>query len=269
MHYQGEERARLRRQRSKEAITLAMQSRWEEAAAVNRIILESFPTDVDAYNRLGRALMAQGEYTEATEAYSRALELDSSNNIAKKNLRRLSHLEETQSPSNQDKHKAVPQSFIEETGKSGILSLEKLAPEKTLAKMVAGDQVYLKVQGQYLIAENKLGEYLGEVESKYGRRLAKLIEGGNDYTAAITSLSENEVRVIIGEIFKHPNQAGNVSFPLRGVEGFRPYIKELMLKYEADTEEESSDEYPFEADEEGEPSTEMVLFDDAVSDQTD
>ena len=47
---------------AKEAIALAMQGRWEEAVAANRAILELFPEDVDAYNRLGSALMELGEY---------------------------------------------------------------------------------------------------------------------------------------------------------------------------------------------------------------
>ena len=66
---------RLRRQSSKQAIALAMQGRWREAVAVNKSLIESFPSDVDAYNRLGRAYMELGEYSQAREAYQQALEL--------------------------------------------------------------------------------------------------------------------------------------------------------------------------------------------------
>jgi len=52
-----EDKARLRRKASQEAISLAMQSLWQEAVAVNESIIELFPTDIDAYNRLGRAFM--------------------------------------------------------------------------------------------------------------------------------------------------------------------------------------------------------------------
>ena len=93
MAYQEEEQVRLRRQRSKQAIALAMQGRWREAIAANQEIIGSFPNDFDAYNRLGRAYMELGEYAPAKEAYSQALELDPYNVIAQKNLRRLSYLE--------------------------------------------------------------------------------------------------------------------------------------------------------------------------------
>ena len=55
-YQEEEEKAQLRQQLSKEAIDLALQGRWEEAEAVNRDIIKRFPTDVEAYNRLGRVL---------------------------------------------------------------------------------------------------------------------------------------------------------------------------------------------------------------------
>ena len=68
--------AGLRQRRSKQAVELAMQGRWREAAAVNQSLVESFPSDVSAYNRLGRAYMEIGDFSHAWEAYSRAVELD-------------------------------------------------------------------------------------------------------------------------------------------------------------------------------------------------
>ena len=90
MAYHEEERTRLRRQSTKQAIALAMQGRWREAVVANKSFLESFPNDVDAYNRLGRAHMELGEYALAREAYEKAVEIDSYNTIAKKNLNRPS-----------------------------------------------------------------------------------------------------------------------------------------------------------------------------------
>ena len=57
MTYQQDRQAKLKQQRSKLAVDLAMQGRWREALAANKTIIESFPNDVEAYNRLGRAHM--------------------------------------------------------------------------------------------------------------------------------------------------------------------------------------------------------------------
>jgi len=242
MAYQEEEQVRLRRQRSKHAIALAMQGRWREAVAANQEIIASFPNDVDAYNRLGRAYIELGEYSSAKEAYSRAIELDPYNVIAQKNLRRLSYLGEAVAGSEADSDRAEPQYFIEETGKAGVVNLYHLAPREILAKMVAGDRVYLKVDGLGLTVENARGEYLGQVEPRHGQRLIKLIEGGNQYTAAIVSSAEDRVLVIIREVYQDPSQAGLLSFPPKGGESLRPYLSDKMLRRELEHIETEAEE---------------------------
>jgi len=268
MHYQAGE-AGLRRRRTKEAIALAMQGRWEEAVAANRSIVEVFPQDINAYNRLGKALTELGRYAEAREAYMKALEVDPRNSIARKNMRRLSLLKEAHLAPVGSAHQVSPRLFIEETGKAGVASLEQLAPREVLAKMSAGDVVYLRPRGRGLIAENKLGEYLGQVEPRIGARLAKLIKGGNRYIAAITSSMDGGVKIIITQVFQHPSQAGRPSFSPKGYDGFRSYVKDSVLKYELDEEEGPDDvDYHLEWEEELEPLPEGIspLTSDAEDD---
>ena len=242
MVYQEEEQAKLRRQNSKQAIALAMQGRWREAIATNKSIIDSFPDDVDAYNRLGRAYLELGEYPQAREAYGKSLELDPYNAIARKNLRRLSHLGEALAGSESNSDKAEPQHFIEETGKAGVVNLYRLAPPEILARMVAGDMVYLQIDGVNLIANNGRGEYLGQVEPKHGQRLIKLMEGGNNYITAVLSSTEDIISVIIREVYQDPSQAGQLSFPAKGVESPRPYPGDRLLRHELEYEEELVEE---------------------------
>jgi tetratricopeptide (TPR) repeat protein len=270
MHPQTEE-AKLRRQRTKEAITLAMQGRWEAAIAANNDIIEVFPKDINAYNRLGKALTELGRYDEAKAAYSKALAINPKNSIARKNLRRLSLLKQAQPYTGGDHHKVAPHLFIEEMSKAGVASLKQPASREALAKLAAGDPVYLKVKRQSVIVENNLGDYLGELESRVGTRLAKLIAGGNRYTAAITSLADHEVKVIIKEIFQHPSQAGRPSFPAKGPADFRPDIKDSILKYELEDEDAFEEtDYALEVEEEGEPLPEgMSLLAEEAEEDTD
>ena len=237
MSYQEAERTRLRRQSSKQAIALAMQGRWREAVAANKSLLESFPSDVDACNRLGRAYMELGEYSLAREAYERTLEIDPYNTIAKKNLERLSYLGETVVSTEGGFQKVDPQQFIEEVGKAGVVKLYHLAPLEILAKTVAGSRVNLKIAGPNLIVENSLGEYLGQVEPKHGQRLIKLMGRGNKYTAAIISSVEEVVTVIIREVYQDPSQAGRLSFPSKRAESFRPYVGDRIIRRELEYEE--------------------------------
>ncbi len=247
-----EDKARLRRRASQEAIVLAMQNRWQEAVAVNQSIIESFPTDIDACNRLGRAYMELGEFARAKEAYGRALELDPDNVIAQKNLHRLSLLPEFQKmPVKEERHDIAPNLFIGEMGKAGVVNLQDLAPQEVLAKVASGNRVYLKVRGQQLIVEDAQGGYLGQVEPQHGFRLAKLMEGGNEYAAAIVSLDNDRAKVVIREMFQHPSQIGRPSFPVKAVEGFYPHVKDTLLRQGA-VEEEASEEVEYPELEEGE-----------------
>ncbi len=242
MSYQEEERTKLRRQSSKQAIALAMQGRWEEAVAANKSLLESFPNDVDAYNRLGRAYMELGEYSLAKEAYQRAIDLNPYNTIAQKNFNRLSHLGETMVSAEGGFDKVEPQQFIEEVGKAGVVNLYRSASPEILAKTVAGGRVNLKIDGPGLVVENSRGEYLGQVEPKHGQRLTKLMEGGNKYTTAILSATEDKISVIIREVYQHPSQAGRLSFPAKGVESPRPYVGDRVFRRELEYEEELVEE---------------------------
>ena len=251
-HYQAGE-ARIRRQRTQEAISLAMQGRWDEAIDTNRSIIEIFPSDINAYNRLGKALTEMGQYSDARDAYSRALKIDSRNSIAMKNLQRLSLLKDTRQAPGEGHTRVIPQIFIEETGKAGVAVLEQLAPGEVLAKLAPGDPVELVTKGQGLLVNNEQGEYVGYIEPKIGMRLAKLIEGGNRYTANIASSADGEVKVIITEVSQHSSQAGRLSFPAKGDDGFRSYVKGSILKYELGEEvvvDESGE--PVEVEEESE-----------------
>ncbi len=216
-----------------------MQGRWKEAVATNKSILESFPHDVDACNRLGRAYLELGEYVRAKEAYGQAIELDPYNAIARKNLQQLSHLSEATASVGGDSRKAEPEHFIEEMGKAGVVSLYHLAPKEVLAKMVAGDRIYLRIEGSNLIVTNGREEHLGRVEPKHGQRLIKLMEGGNQYSAAIISSAEEAVTIIIREVYQAPSLAGRPSFPPKGSGRARPYPNDKALKRELAGEEEA------------------------------
>ena len=237
MTYEQESQIRLKRQRSKQAVTLAMQGRWREAISTNQEIIDSFPNDVEAHNRLGRAFMELGMYSQAKEAYGQAMGLDPYNTIAKKNLQRLSHLGETSVNSDQDSHKAEPRHFIEEVGKAGVVDLYNLGPPEILARTAAGDRVNLKIYGSSLLVENSRGEYLGQVEPRHGQRLTKLMEGGNEYTAAIISSVVDKITVIIREVYQDSSQAGQLSFPPKGSRSLRPYAMNRTDRDEAEYEE--------------------------------
>ncbi len=217
MAYHEEEQLKLKRVNTKQAIALAMQGKWQEAIDTNKSIINVFPDDVDAYNRLGRAYMETGEYSQAQKAYEHSLHIDAYNAIAKKNLQRLTQLKQI-SKNPKQRVQTVEPHFIEEAGKSGVVSLQRLATGKVLARLVAGDPATLKVDVTNLLVKTTTGEYIGTVEPRHAQRLIKLMKGGNKYSAAIISSDTGKVTIIIRETFTHPSLVGQPSFPPRWVE---------------------------------------------------
>lgn len=239
--FQTEERSKLRRRWVDQAIALAMQNRWDEAVKVNQSILDLFPDDTDALNRRGRALTEMGRYREARQAYQRTVELDPTNTIARKNLARLATLKVEEAPPLREK--VDPRMFIAETGKTGVVTLFHPAPRDVLAKVAAGDRVELRVHGRQLKVETVTEEFLGDIDPKISQRLVDLMRSGNQYLAAVMANEEGNLRIFIRETYQDPANFGKISFPVRNEgPGIRPYIRETLLKYELEEEEETDGE---------------------------
>ncbi len=239
MVYQTDELARLRRQRSEQAIKAAMQSRWEEAVQLNQQIIEMTQgRDGDAFNRLGRALMAIGRYRDAREAYGRALQIDPTNQIARKNYASLEQKAQEEAPAPAAPRDYVdPRLFVEETGKTGVTALVRPQRE-ALSHMTPGERIVLRRDGNQLFADNAAGDLLGQVEPRLALRLLRFMDGGNQYAAAISSLTADGARIIIKETYQHPSQAGRPSFPPAGADGSpRPYTREGLVRYDDEDEE--------------------------------
>jgi tetratricopeptide (TPR) repeat protein len=273
MTNQTQDKARVvKKQRTEQAIQLAMQSRWEEAISANRAIIQMFPDEADAYNRLGKALTEVGKIKEAREAYQKALDIEPTNGIARRNLERLSTMKAKAEP---DKAQQVDASlFIEEMGKTGVTTVR---PQnmKVLATLSAGDEVTLKQVGSRLTVETVAGEYISDVEPKLALRLTRLMGGGNQYAAAVAGIDAENVRVIMKETFQHPSQVGRISFPAgKAGELVRPYTKESMVRADLDEDDDTSDETEeweeAETEAEAEPETrEVSLFDAAEAELDD
>jgi tetratricopeptide (TPR) repeat protein len=260
------ERNRQKRQLAEQAVKLAMQNQWQEAIGVNRQIIDLAPEETESWNRLGKALSELGRYAEARDAYGETLKRDANNPIAQKQSKRLELLVEEAQSGEGSKVKLDPRLLIEETGKTGIFELEHGAPPQVLARMAAGDQVYLKVEGATLRVENHRGETLGTIPPRAALRLIELTNGGNKYVAGVTSVTERGIRVLIRETYQAMDLHGRVSFPSKGgplPPEMRAYTKDRALRFDVDEDDllgDDSDEETLEAEGEGEETTSDIEY---------
>lgn len=237
------------RQLSQQAITLAVQSRWQEAIETNAEIVELDPGNAEAYNRLGKAYTETGQIAEAREAYENSLRADPANLIAQRNLERLSQISEAEAQALAQKAgvKLSPQFFMEETGKTAVITLQHPAGPAALATLTAGDQAKLEPNEQHLVATTMEGTYLGRVEDQLAARLTRLMQSGNEYQAGVVGVDGNTVRIMVRETHQAPANAGRISFPPRVTETLpRPYLREGLMRRAGDEEDE--DELDIETD---------------------
>ena len=218
-----------RNERARQAIALALEGKWAAAVESNRRFVADFPDDREAYNRLGKAASELGRYAEARAAFSRTLELDSGNLIAKKNLARLQSLADD-APKAPGGQRVPPRFFIEQTGRTGIEPLGDLSPNGALAGVSPGERVTLRAAGSRLEAMAPCGERLGRFSPRVSARLIGLMNGGNRYEGAVSSVGEDRIAIFVKETYQHPSQKGRLSFPpssdaaVRGAaDGVKPY----------------------------------------------
>jgi tetratricopeptide (TPR) repeat protein len=246
----NEEKARQMRQLTQQAIQAALDSRWDDAVQLNRDLLKIVHPSPETMNRLGKAYSELGQYSEARKSYGESLQLDPENVIARKNLDRLSMINDDAVVEGGPTGRIDPRLFIEEVGKTGVTQLVNLAPAPIRARLTAGDQVYLKIDGHTLYVRDARGETIGQLEAALANRLIKFMQGGNQYAAAITDLSDREVRIIIRETFQHPSQIGKVSFPPLGPGSLPRLDPRLSRDRDEDADDDDDDDLEDEPEEE-------------------
>lgn len=246
-----EDRLRQKRTKSEQAISLAMKNRWDEAAQINREILDIFPNEVDAYNRLGKALTELGRYAEARDAYSQAVKLDPLNGIATKNLQRLGKLA-TEGSAAPAPTPVDPRLFIEESGKTTLTQVTDMRRNEATTKLSAGDQLQLARRGNQVVVCDKAGIDLGRIEPKLEQDLIRLLDLGNQYAVFVTAATDQIVHVIIRETHRSAAMGNRPSFRPTAAQEVRAYTREGAQRFELEEDEEEDEELGEEEEEETE-----------------
>jgi tetratricopeptide (TPR) repeat protein len=199
-------------QNTARAIQAALRNDWKEAIKLNIDILKEDKENVDALNRLAFAYLRTDDTFHAKKIFTKVLTLDPYNPIATKNVKKLSTTGVTISIPQASSPPLSPLMFLEEPGVTRVAPCVNIAPDKILATLSYGQQVFLKAKKHCVEIRDSKDLYLGAIPDDLSHKLIDFLEGGNTYTVVIRSIGKNALSVFIRETSRGKKFAHDPSF---------------------------------------------------------
>jgi tetratricopeptide (TPR) repeat protein len=214
---------------AQKAVSAALEANWKEAVTLNQQILKESPEDIDALNRLSRAYAELGNIKKAKQISERVLKFDPFNSIAAKALSKWKGARAKATTT----ALTPADAFLEEPGKTKMLSLIHLGDAKVTSKLAAGEVVEFTPHSHRVSVLTQDGKYLGRLPDDISARLRKLIASGYQYKVLVKSTNPGEVKVFIREMARPENHAESPSFPAEKIDYISFTPPELVHKKEA------------------------------------
>lgn len=199
---------------NQKAIDAALDSRWNEALKLNKQIIKTDPQNIDALNRQARAYMEMGKINLARKYYSEALKIDPYNPIALKNLKIVKAFKAKNGPQPylNGNNKLSASLFLQEPGKTKIVSLLNVAEPQKLSQAFCGMKVEMIIRNRKITVSDCFGNYLGVLPDDISFRILRFIKGGNKYEMFIKSIKVNGLSVLIKEVLRSKKFKNQPSF---------------------------------------------------------
>ena len=179
-----------------QAIQATLEGNWGLAITINEKLLEENPTDIETLNRLAFAYSVVGKTTHAKNAYKQVLEIDIFNPIAIKNLKRLGNNSPFVSTS---VHQMVMNMFLEESGKTKIVTLMNTAPPHVTQLLQVGQTMKFSIKRLKIFVLDEKEQYIGMLPDNISKRLIKFLNGGNIYEVYLKSIESHAISIFIRE----------------------------------------------------------------------
>lgn len=188
-----------------QAIQKAFEGNWNDAVSINKALLKENPNDIETLNRLALAFSVLGKIKEARQTYEKVLSIDSQNQIALKNIKRITNFKRTTSKKRVGNGaplltRDIYMMFLEENGKTKVIELVNVAEPKIISRLMAGELLSLHIKRLKIFVLDGKNQYIGVLPDDIGKRLIKFIKGGNIYKACVKATGLNHVVIFIREV---------------------------------------------------------------------
>lgn len=178
------------------AIQATLNGDWEKAIELNLELLKVDSHNIETLNRLAFAYTVLGKIQEARNIYNQVLELDKTNPIALKNMKRLGDVNRR---NNVTPFALQHDTFLEVVGQTKMVTLLNPAPANVLRTLQVGQAVQLVIKRSKIFILTQQEQYVGMLPDDISRRLVQFISGGNQYVAHMHSVDDKNPCIFIRE----------------------------------------------------------------------
>lgn len=195
------------------AINAAISSDWDQAIKLNEKIISHDKKNVDAFQRLGFALLQKGKIRKAKNIYRKALKLQPGNYTISENLERIKILE-TKKISKLNPTTLNPYAFLEIPGKTKTITLVNNGQKITLAGLTIGQEVFLVPKKRRVEIRSKNKEYIGCLPDDISKRITIFMKAGSLFSGFIKEANLRSITVFLKEEKRGKKVTRYASFPI-------------------------------------------------------
>ena len=226
------------------AIDSALAQNWLTAIKLNKELIKNNKDDIDSLARLAYALTQINDLEKAKKIYKKILSLDKYNSLAQQNLDKIINIPKGSS-AKQTKERVSPGLFIEEPGKTKVIQLVNLAPNKILSSLNIGETVNIHPKKHSVEIRGMDKSYYGALPDDIAFRLIKFIAAGNTYIACIKNVQKNSVTIFVRELSRGKKFSYLSTFtPIASKEYSASVNREIKKTLLEENEEEETQEEP-------------------------
>ena len=194
-----------------QAIDSALKCDWTQAIKLNKLILQEYPDDVEALNRLARAYLEISDLKNAKKTTSLVLKIEPTNKIAlKASSKYKSNLDGSL---NNSEHNVNLSDFIEETGTTKQTQLLYICSDNLISSLSSGDELLLATHSHKVSVTTQDKKYVGKLADDLSARIRFLTKNGYQFKTIIKSADKRCIRIIIKELKRGKGFENKQSFP--------------------------------------------------------
>jgi len=226
-----------------DATQFALKGDWKKAISTNKEILSLNKHDVQALNRIGKAHLELGKLKESKKSYTKALQIDPLNTIARRNLKELEQMKDEKTLKGKVQNKSNLEKLvrndilIQTAARSAEFIIDK-PNSRVIKNLVPGTELLIKASDQGIEITNERKVVLGTIEPRSALRLKTCIDGGSQFEVIFKDFIGNSGVIQILEIYREPSVTLKTRFINSIIDDERSRILADVMLYSEDENSE-------------------------------